>query len=187
MNTLACAWVSIHRSMSWPISLLRMGSVLFLFSMMISTAFATKMAAPPPEKIYSANQKYYIDFDPTAQKQNVMKNNQILWSFAYPVAFDDKLFISNNGKYIYVVRSRFVQNDDLNKPALFVFSPVGLKTQYTYNKLSVPRRYQAGEAGPIGDFWRVWRKDAKTSTLGIFLIIQTEGKLNKPILMNYGL
>lgn len=166
----------------------RMGGILviFLFSIMTSTAYATKMAVPAAQKIYSGNKKYYIDYNPTSKKQNVMKKDHITWSFTYPTSFDDTLFISNNGKYVYVVRSKFVQKDNLKNPALLIYSPDGLKAQYSYQKLSIPRDYRDDEAGPIGEFWRVWRKEVKTGKEGNYLVIQTEGKSIKPIFMNNG-
>lgn len=159
---------------------------IFLLSIITSTAYATKIAVSPSHKIHSGNNKYYIDFNPAAKKQSVMKSGQVIWSFSYPILFDDALFISNNGKYVYVVRSKFVQKDNLHKPALLIYSPYGLKAQYSYNKLSIPRDYRDDEVGPIGNFWRVWRKEVKTGKQGYYLLIQTEGKPTKPILMNYG-
>jgi hypothetical protein len=163
---------------------MRMVLITFLFSILAPTAYATKMAIPTAIKIYSGNKKYYIDFIPESKKQKVMRNHQALWSFTYPVQFDDSLFISNNGKYVYVIRSKFVENDHLHKPALMIFSASGLKAQYSYKRLSIPRRYEANEAGPIGSFWRIWRKEVKTNQEGNFLIIEPEGKIRKMILMN---
>jgi len=56
--------------------------------------------------------------------------------------------------------------------------------KYSYLKLSIPRNYRGDEVGPIGEFWRVWRKDVKTVKDGSYLIIHTEGKPIRPIFMN---
>ncbi len=149
---------------------------IFILSFMVSTAFATKFAEPAAAHIFSSNKKFYIDFKPEAHVQKVVKVNphQIknIWSFSYPVAMDDVLFLSNNGKRVYVVRSKYVKTDDLNKPAIFIFNSNGLQKTYSYREISIPRKYHPNEMGPIGDFWRIWRGSV-TIQQG-FLVIHTE-------------
>jgi hypothetical protein len=144
------------------------------------------MAQPESHAIFSTNKEYFIDFKADAKQQKVMRGNTSIWSFHYNVHFDDELFVSNNGKFVYVVRSKFVQNHDITKPALYIFSKKGLVATYSYKKLSYPRRYQPNEAGPIGAFWRIWRQDVKV-VYPQLLIIKTNGKKLAPIHMNYPL
>ncbi len=141
---------------------------------MTSVAFATSYAPADAKKIYSLNKYYYIDFNPNQKQQNVMQENnkKPLWSFNVDNQLGDEFFISNDGKHAYVIRSKFVKIDDLNTPAILIFSPKG-KTQYTYSQLGKPRVYRYREVGPIGDFWRVWRGDVDVKPDGLH--IQVEG------------
>ena len=74
--------------------------------------------------------------------------------------------------------------EDVEKPAVLVFSPKGLIYQYSYNRLSVPRKYHQKEVGPIGDFWRIWQENV-TQKNG-FLLIRTEKKGIQRINMETG-
>jgi len=149
---------------------------IFILSFIVSSAFATKFAEPVATHIFSSNKKFFIDFKPEANVQKVVKvyphQTKNIWSFSYPVAVDDVLFLSNNGKRVYVVRSKYVKIEDLNKPAVFIFNSKGLKKTYSYREISIPRKYYPNEMGPIGDFWRIWREQG-TLQQGS-LVIHTE-------------
>lgn len=138
-------------------------SLLIIGFLFIPVANATKFAAPSPEKIYSRNKYFYIQTNPGESKNAVMriKNRkpETLWTFSYPAEPLDSLFITNNGKRVYVVRGKYVKTSDFNQPAVYVFSKEGLIAKHSYLELTTPRKYRPHEAGPIGDFWRVWRDD----------------------------
>lgn len=155
-------------------------SIFLLLLSMISVTFATSYAPSEPKKIYSLNKNYYIDFNPNNHMQKVLKvtnNNQskTLWSFKYNTEYGDELFVSNDGKHVFVIRSKFVKLEDLHKSAVLIFNPHGIQTHYTYNHLSKPRKYHSREVGPIGDFWRVWRTNKITITSDSMLHINVEG------------
>lgn len=154
--------------------------ILVLTLSLISVTFATSFAPPKSKKIYSLNHHYFIDFNPDKKLQNVMKvSNQtpkFAWSMSYTIDYGDELFVSDKGRHVIVVRSKYVKIDDLHQPAVLIFNPSGLQATLTYDQLSTPRKYHEREIGPIGDFWRVWRENKMTITSDDLLHIKTENR-----------
>jgi len=157
--------------------------ILILLLSLISTAFATSYAPPIAKKIYSLNHHYFIDFNPDKKIQKVMKvinstHAKYDWPFSYDMEYGDELFVSDNGIHVFVIRSKFVNNEDLHKPAVLIFNPRGLQASMTYNQLSTPRKYHDREIGPIGEFWRIWREDKIFITPDGLMHIKVENRLN---------
>lgn len=149
---------------------------------------ATSYAPPKRQVIRSATGEWELVVDPQSDVHSVRRSawpHQRLWSLRAPVGFQ-AYFVSNDGRRVVAVQWEYCKTDELDSPAVTVYREGRLEKAFSYRSISRPRRYRAGEGGPIGNFWRIWFEEVKqkgdriyihTSGAGTKCIDLTNGKL----------
>lgn len=142
------------------------GKAVYLIILISSAValMATSYSGPVKQKVFSGNGKFFAVIDPEVDVQKVYRDSdhaKVYWSFAFrPEA--DSWFVSDNGYYVVCIRWRFVRADDLDEPAVIIFSRKNGRTDYSYNSLVKARKTGFFETAPRGSFWRVWYESYKT-------------------------
>lgn len=77
------------------------------------------------------------------------------WSFYWKV-WHDTWAIDDNGKIVIWIAWKYLHEEDIERPCVAIFDWKGIKRIYSYQDISIPRKYKPDEMGPIGDFWRIW-------------------------------
>ncbi|MFM7180527.1 MAG: hypothetical protein ACKO2G_03560 [Verrucomicrobiales bacterium] len=160
-------------------TLLTFSTVIF-FSL-ISSARATKFAAPEDEEVKSPNGRYLLHINAKSGQHEVREGTKVLWSFKKDV-WHNNYSVSNDGKHVLWVAWTFVKAEDIKTEALTVYSSEGVVLKKTYAELGTPRRYRDDEIGPIGDFWRIWR--GKVTRKEEVISIDVEGR-EKPFEIDF--
>lgn len=135
--------------------------VTVLFVAFCHSASATSYASPSDRVVKSLGGKFELAIKAKSGQHIVRKSDQpakILWSFSRPVWHHD-YYVSSDGTYVVWVALPYVQTDELKNPAIVIYSAKGVVVEWTFNQVGGARRYNAGEIGPIGDFWRIWREE----------------------------
>ena len=145
-------------------------------------AHATSYAKPRPRCVNSPNGKYFVRIDPNTQNHEIFAvgSDTALWSFSRRVWHDD-YFVSNDGELVAWVAWRHCSIERVNDPAFIVYSRDGIAVSHSYRDLCNPKRRLPWDIGPIGNFWRVWRKESGMS--GDTITINTVGFGTKKILL----
>src|SRR5438128_2073608 len=91
--------------------------ILLLMFVLEGRALAFKPASPVRHDVLSPNGAFVLDVNPSAKRLTVYpagKRDQPLWSFERPV-WQEKHFLSNDGKVVAVVTWEFVQVDEVDE------------------------------------------------------------------------
>lgn len=137
---------------------------LTLWALLQASVWATKVAAPADQTIPAAGGKFELNLRAGTGVHEVRASGaegKPLWTFSRALWHDD-YFLSADGAYVVTIAWKFVKAEEIDQPAVIVYGAKGIVTQMSYRQLTNPRVYRPQEAGPIGDFWRVWREDAVT-------------------------
>jgi len=137
-----------------------MRATAFLILAVATSAFATSFVPPQKRDVYSPNKEYFVRVDPQRNKLTVYRTTspkRALWSIERPIWLEE-YFISDSGSAVVFVAWEFVRTDQLNEPALIVYTSEGIALSKTYKEISKPRRIALNEVGPIGSFWRIWKE-----------------------------
>jgi hypothetical protein len=137
-------------------------------------AMATSYAEPQKQDIASADGKFVLHVDPHAATQTVAAAADTatpLWSFPHEVGFAS-FFLASDGLSVAVVSWEFVKVDDLDEPAVELWSAKGRIKTYSHREL-IARPPRIHGVGPIGSFWRQWRTTATLDDTK--LVVSTTG------------
>ena len=154
-----------------------MKALLTLMSMIALTGdlMATKITEPVDHDVKSANGKFTLHV--SAEDGNHEVTGEFLsnggWKFSNRVAFQSFL-VSDDGESVAVVDWALCKADELDQPAVVIYGREGARRTFCYREISIPRKRNEDEVGPVGDFWRVWRGDASLN--GNLLTIKGEGR-----------
>jgi hypothetical protein len=154
-----------------------MRTIMVLMSVIALTAklAATSYAPPESHEVASTNGKFRVHVDAEKDTHRITGDfgaGNGAWKFTHEVAHH-RFFVSDNGEAAAVVHWSWIQDYDLDEPAVAIYGRFGAKRTYSYRELSQPRKPEPGTIGPVGDFWRIWRGD--TSIDGNMLTIYVEG------------
>ncbi len=121
---------------------------------------------PVRHDIFSRSAAFVLDVDPEAERFTVYasdKRDQPLWGFSSGV-WQEKHFLSDDGKVVAIVDWRYVQVDSLNDTVCVEFwNRNGKFREYTYAELCpAPARSYPFE-GPVGFFWRKWYSEVEST------------------------
>ena len=131
-------------------------AVTTIIYLSVSNCLATSFGPPTNRTVKSPNGEVELRIKAKSGRHVIYKGSRRLWSFKKEVWHND-YFVSNDGKYVMWVAWEFVSFENLDEAALIIFSADGEILRKSFSEVSTPRRYQRGEVGPIGDFWRIWR------------------------------
>lgn len=145
-------------------------------------AHATSYAQPKLRDVYSPNRKYFVRIHPDTEKHDIFAvgDDTPLWSFTRHVWHDD-YFVCNDGEFVAWVAWRHCKAEQVNDSAVIVYSRDGIAASHSYRDLCSPQRRLPWDVGPIGDFWRVWRKECQMA--GDTITINTIGIGGKRIVL----
>lgn len=141
--------------------------------------YATSYSGPVKMKVSSADGSHYAVIDPDKTVQHVYRKeagSKPLWSFSFAPEMDS-WFVADNGRYVACVRWRFVRKEDLGKAAVIVFSSDGKRSEYSYSRISNPRKAGIFETAPKGSFWRVWYESLKTENNRVEIFTHDERRI----------
>jgi hypothetical protein len=145
--------------------------VLALLLCTTRIAGATKYAPPEERDEPSPNGAYVVHVDPKGKLHVVRRGTTPQWSFTREVGFDT-FFVANDGKTVAVVRWHLVKLEQLDEPAVELWTQAGLARTYSVRELVAQPARPTGVA-PIGGFWRRWRTGVHFD--GRFLDVETTG------------
>lgn len=120
----------------------------------LSSALAYKIAEPDDTEYKSTNGKYTLKINAETGLHRVCEGDKVLWSFKREV-WHDEYHVSNDGKHVLWVAWEYVKDKQTKEQAVVVYSAEGTVIEKSYAEASKPRQYQAGDVGPVGDFWRI--------------------------------
>lgn len=145
---------------------------------------ATSYAPPQNREVKSSNGTFTLRVDVDSNTHKISGDFAVgeqPWEFKHD-ADRHAFFVSDDGQAAAVVNWAWCGGFglELDSPALAIYGRGGLARSYTYNELSKPRERKPDEIGPIGDFWRVWRREATIK--GNILTLEVEG--GKPRLID---
>lgn len=135
--------------------------ILVTLITVISPLLATSYPPPQRQILRSTNGEWELVVDPRSEVHSVRRSawpHRRLWSFSAPVDLQT-YFVSNDGQRVVVVQWEYCKANDLDSPAVTIYRAGRRERAYSYRSISRPRRYRAGEVGPIGSFWRIWYEE----------------------------
>jgi len=154
-----------------------MKTTMVLMSVIALTAKLAATSYGPPEShdVASTNGKFNLHVDAGKDTHRITGDfgaGNGAWKFTHEVGHH-RFFVSNDGEAAVVVHWSWIQDYDLDEPAVAIYGRFGAKRTYSYRELSQPRKPEPGTIGPVGDFWRIWRSEATSD--GNKLTIRVEG------------
>lgn len=162
-------------------------SILLLLLLSTGEAFAYSPVEPTRHDVRSANGAFVLDVNPQAKRLTVYqvdKRDKPLWSFDCHV-WQEKHFLSNDGRVVAIVSWRFVQVDEIEGGVCIEFwNDTGKFKEYGFAEVCPhPRRYWL-EPGPVGSFWRIWYSEAEGN--GVALRVRTTDEFEYMFAMDDG-
>jgi hypothetical protein len=154
-------------------TLFKLSAVVFLC--LINSAMATSFSERVDHDVTSANGKFILHVSAKDGNHEVTGEfgSNKGWKFSNHVAFQS-FFVSDDGESVALVDWALCKADELDQPAVVIYTREGARRTFSYRELSIPRKRNEDEVGPVGDFWRVWRGDASLN--GNLLTIHGEGR-----------
>jgi hypothetical protein len=134
---------------------------LFIYIFIPLNIFATSYAPPTEKEIHSENRNFLLHVNPETSIHtiyDITQQKRQIWSFKRDV-WHDRYFINNRGTLVVWLSWKFCRVDDLDNPCIIVYNTDGTLFEYSYREVSKPRKYNKGEVGPIGNFWRIWYEE----------------------------
>lgn len=154
-----------------------MKTLLTMISMLALTGplTATKITKPVDHDVKSANGNFTLHVSAKEGNHEVTGefHSNEGWKFSHRVAFQS-FFVTDDGESVAVVDWALCKADELDQPAVVIYGREGARRTFSYREISLPRKRNEDEIGPVGDFWRVWRGDASLN--GYLLTINGEGR-----------
>lgn len=157
MASVASSPLSARRRLFRGVRPKTMRSILILaFGLVTVTTplFGTSFAPPQKHAIHSPNRSVFAWVDPSRNRITVHQTaspRKTLWSIkrsTWPGTF----FVSDSGGAVVFVAWKFVRTDQLDEPALIVYTSEEISFSKSYRDLSKPRRLALSEVGP-GFLW----------------------------------
>lgn len=145
------------------------------FLCLINNAMATSFSERVDHDVKSANGKFVLHVsvkDGNHEVTGEFGSNKG-WKFSNHVAFQS-FFVSDDGESVALVDWALCKADELDQPAVVIYGREGARQTFSYRELSIPRKRNEDEVGPVGDFWRIWRGDASLN--GNLFTINGEGR-----------
>ncbi len=134
-------------------------SVLGLLAFPFGEGLAYKPAGPTRHDVISDNGAHVLDVNPKSERLTIFaagRRTQPLWSFGRSV-WQEKHFVSDNGKVVAVVTWRYVQVNELDHATCIEFwNKRGKFREYKFAELCPNPARLFWESGPVGSFWRKW-------------------------------
>jgi hypothetical protein len=134
-------------------------------------ANATSFGPPREHDVMSPNGEWKLHVDPKSKTHVVTRDDTVVWTLQRDVKYD-ALVISDDGTTIAAVAWSYVRVDDLDKPAVELWTKDGLQKSWSYREL-VAYPAHPGPGGPHGSFWRDWHDGWRNE--GTHLVIETTG------------